>query len=151
MNPNLLAIHGNYFSTEDIRLLAERDVSVVHCPLSHQYFGHRPFPLEKIQSAGINLALGTDSLASSQSLSMLEILRATQKNFSSLNREEIFSMATLGGARALKMENQLGILQTGAKADMIGLRNPGGKDALELLFQAEHVEFSMINGKMLIA
>lgn len=150
LDPRILAIHGNYFSEEDLKLVAKRKLSVVHCPLSHQYFGHRPFPLEAAKKAGINLALGTDSMASSNSLSMLEILRATEKSFPSINREEIFSMATFGGAKALKMENQIGEIKVGAKADIIGLRTGEEKDPLELLFGAEQVEFSMINGQILI-
>lgn len=150
LNSRVLAIHGNYFSEADLKLVAKRKVSVVHCPLSHQYFGHRPFPMEEAKKAGINLALGTDSLASSDSLSMLDILRATKKSFPSLNREEIFSMATVGGSKALRMENQIGEVKVGAKADIIGLRALEEKDPLELLFGAEQVEFSMINGQILI-
>ena len=63
LSENLLAIHGNYLDDDDIRLLAENQVSLVHCPRSHDYFGHAPFRAEALRAAGVNLCLGTDSLA----------------------------------------------------------------------------------------
>jgi len=149
LDDRILAIHGNYLSPEEFNLLGEKNISVVHCPLSHRYFGHRPFPLEEAQRAGVNLALGTDSLASAASLSMLEVLRQTQVNFPSLKKEEIFQMATLGGAKALKMEQAIGELRPGKKADMIGISVKDPNKPLEALFKAGQVDFSMINGNLL--
>ena len=60
---NLLAAHVNYLAAGDAELLARRGVSVVHCPRSHAYFGHRPFPYNELSTVGVNLCLGTDSLA----------------------------------------------------------------------------------------
>ena len=63
LGKNVLAIHANYLDEDDFGLLAKRKASVVHCPRSHLYFGHQPFPLEKLASAKVNICLGTDSLA----------------------------------------------------------------------------------------
>src|SRR5438477_2720979 len=62
LSENMLAAHANYMGSDDIALLARRKVSIVHCPRSHAYFGHRAFPFSEAAAAGINLCLGTDSL-----------------------------------------------------------------------------------------
>ena len=59
----LLAIHANYLTNGDAARLGRSGASVVHCPRSHAFFGHRRFPLEELAMAGVNLCLGTDSLA----------------------------------------------------------------------------------------
>lgn len=64
LQPNLLAIHCNYLAPGDAELLARNEVTVVHCPRSHAYFKHAPFPFETLRAAGVNIAIATDSLAS---------------------------------------------------------------------------------------
>src|SRR5687768_4936859 len=64
LQPNLLAIHCNYLAPGDAELLAKNSVTVVHCPRSHAYFKHAPFPYHELRAAGVNVALATDSLAS---------------------------------------------------------------------------------------
>lgn len=59
----LLAVHANYLARGDAARLGRSGASVVHCPRSHAFFGHRRFPLEELALAGVNLCLGTDSLA----------------------------------------------------------------------------------------
>jgi cytosine/adenosine deaminase-related metal-dependent hydrolase len=146
LDDRILAVHGNYLNHEEIKLLARKKISVVHCPLSHRYFGHRPFPLQEALAAGINVALGTDSLASAASLSMLEVLRQVRNNFPDLSYEDIFRMATMGGAKALKLEKEIGEIIPGKKADIVGIPLAGKSSPLDALFSAEQVGFSMING-----
>ncbi len=143
----VLVIHGNYLDEAELRWLAETNSSVVHCPLSHRYFSHRPFPMERFLDLNINLALGTDSLASAASLSMFDVLRTLEGNFPGLDRERIFAMATLGGAKALKMENEIGVLAPGMLADLVGVPFLNGPDEAAAIFQAEDVNLSMIGGK----
>jgi aminodeoxyfutalosine deaminase len=64
LQPSLLAIHCNYLALGDTELLAKNGVTVVHCPRSHAYFQHAPFPYEELRAAGVNVVLATDSLAS---------------------------------------------------------------------------------------
>jgi len=146
LDRRILAVHGNYLQEGEIHLLATRRISLVHCPFSHAYFGHREFPMEACRRAGLNLALGTDSLASASTLSMLDVLRETEKKFPFLKREDIFSMATIGGAEALQM-NFVGSLEAGKKADVIAVPLTG--EAADCLFQAEELCFSMIDGEIL--
>ncbi len=63
LSPNFLAVHVNYLAQGDVELLARSGASVVHCPGSHAYFHHRAFPFEELDRGGINICLGTDSLA----------------------------------------------------------------------------------------
>ena len=64
LGERLLAAHVNYLANGDTALLGKRKVHVVHCPRGHSYFGHDPFPLRRLTRAGVNVCLGTDSLAS---------------------------------------------------------------------------------------
>ncbi len=64
LSENFLAIHANYISEADATLLGKSRCSVVHCPRSHEYFGHKKFPHQMFSDAGVNICLGTDSLAS---------------------------------------------------------------------------------------
>jgi cytosine/adenosine deaminase-related metal-dependent hydrolase len=80
-------------------------VHVVHCPRCHFYFHHDPFPLRRLAEAGVNLCLGTDSLASvyktrrqNVELSLFEKMRALARNEPSLSARKIVRMATLNGA-----------------------------------------------------
>jgi cytosine/adenosine deaminase-related metal-dependent hydrolase len=66
LGENLLAIHANYLSADDVQRLARSGTSVVHCPRSHEYFQHQRFPWEELHCSGINLCLGTDSLATAR-------------------------------------------------------------------------------------
>ncbi|HLH54946.1 MAG TPA: amidohydrolase family protein, partial [Verrucomicrobiae bacterium] len=64
LNSRVIATHANYLAPGDALVLAQNQVSVVHCPRSHQYFEHEAFPLKRLLRAGVNMCLGTDSLAS---------------------------------------------------------------------------------------
>ncbi|MEO7298814.1 MAG: amidohydrolase family protein [Verrucomicrobiota bacterium] len=67
LSEKFLAVHANYISESDAALLGQRHCSVVHCPRSHEYFGHKKFPYQMLSDAGVNICLGTDSLASVRS------------------------------------------------------------------------------------
>ncbi len=149
LDEKILLIHGNYLNDSDLKILSQKRVSLVHCPFSHGYFDHQPFPLQQALHAGVNLALGTDSLASATSLSMLEVMREMERSFPQVSREEIFAMATLGGAMALHLQKEVGTLNSGKKADAIAVRRAGYSDSLDALFAADQVEFSMVDGVIL--
>ncbi len=146
LSERILAIHANYLDETDLELLRKHGISIVHCPLSHRYFSHRHFPVRRCMEVRLNLALGTDSLSSAVSLSMLDVLRTAELSLG-INREILFEMATLGGAKALKMETQVGEIVPGKKADLIGISAPQHGGWIDALFDAEAVRFSMIGGK----
>ncbi len=149
LDSRTLIVHGNYLNDIELKIIGQKGISLVHCPFSHRYFNHRPFPLQGALQAGVNIALGTDSLASATSLSMLEVMREMERRFPKLDRETILSMATLGGAQALQLQDQVGNLSSGKKADAIAIRQLGHRDPLDALFAAEQVDFSMVDGVIL--
>ena len=110
-----LVIHGNYLHEEEIRFVAEQrgQMSVVYCPRTHAWFQHAAYPLEAMLAAGANIALGTDSRASSPDLSLLEEMREVARRHPHVPREKIVEMATIGGATALGREEEYGSLETG--------------------------------------
>lgn len=144
-----MAIHANYLEDEDISILQGLQMSVVHCPGSHAYFEHDRFPLGLLEDAGINVALGTDSLASNHSLSMLEQMRTVLENYAELTPEAVLKMATLNGAKALGQENEIGSLAVGKRANIIGvsLRYPKAS-LLENILLSEQATFVMIGERV---
>jgi cytosine/adenosine deaminase-related metal-dependent hydrolase len=145
-----LIAHLNGLTDTDFDLL-ERSNSrfhIVHCPRSHEYFGHSPFAFDRLRSLGFNICLGTDSLASNQTLSLFDEMRAFQRTFPHVPPEEILQMATVNPARALRRENALGRIRSGSEADLVTLPCSASKDVFEqiLAFDAR-VSWSMVNGE----
>ncbi len=130
-----LLIHCNYLDGDSIAHILGRRCSVAYCPRSHAFFGHAEHPVRQLLDAGVNVALGTDSLASNDSLSMLDEIRFLYEKRKDLKSDEIFRMATLNGASALGFGGVLGRLRRGYWADMTVLGLPEGVGAKYLLNQ----------------
>jgi aminodeoxyfutalosine deaminase len=94
---------------------------IVHCPRSHKYFAHSQFQFQRLRERGLNICLGTDSLASNDDLSLFAEMRAFQQAFPGVPPEEIFKMVTTNSARALRQENALGKIRPGFLADLIAI------------------------------
>jgi cytosine/adenosine deaminase-related metal-dependent hydrolase len=141
--------HLNELSESDFELLERLNSKfhVVHCPRSHNYFGHSPFAFDRLRSFGFNICLGTDSLASNESLSLFAEMRVFQKNFPQVSPEEIFRMVTVNPARALLQEASLGQIQPGFGADLIAVPCSTSTNIFEqiLAFDAP-VSWAMANG-----
>jgi aminodeoxyfutalosine deaminase len=151
IGPETILAHLNELPVEDEDLLRPggflHDVAVVHCPLSHRYFSHRPFPLERLRKLDINVCLGTDSLASNQTLSIFEEMRAAREAFPFLTSTELLEMATINGARALGLAGRLGVLRPGAFADLIALRGGDSPDlATRIVEHRGNVDWAMVGG-----
>lgn len=128
LGPHLLAVHVNHLASGDAALLARKRVSVVHCPGSHDYFRHREFPRRELARAGVNLCLGTDSLASFRKqrgretqLNLFQEMRTFASKHSDVSAKQILQMTTLNAARALGLAGKAGELRPGAFADLIAL------------------------------
>jgi cytosine/adenosine deaminase-related metal-dependent hydrolase len=156
LGENLIAAHVNLLAHGDAALLGKHRVHVVHCPRSHDYFKHPPFQRERLASAGVNLALGTDSLATMRKagkqkpeLNMFAEMRALAANDRKISPAEILQMATLNGARALGMAGQTGELVKNAMADLIAIPFDGKiSEAAEAAVNfSGHVHASMIGGR----
>lgn len=132
LDESLLAAHVNYLWRDDAAVLARYNVSVVHCPRSHEYFKHLLFPRAELAAAGVNICLGTDSLATVlkdkgklPTLSMFDEMRAFAARHSDVRPLGILKMATLHGARALGREGSIGQISENALADLIVLPYAG--------------------------
>jgi cytosine/adenosine deaminase-related metal-dependent hydrolase len=139
LNERMLAVHLNYLNAEDIETLVQTKAHVVHCPRSHDYFSHAPFRYNELKEAGVNICLGTDSLASSRrdSQSKLELnlwaeMRAFAKSFPGAAPLEIFRLVTVNAARALHKLDEIGVIKSGAFADVIAV-NYSGKISEKLI------------------
>lgn len=123
----LIIAHGITFTPDDIKTLSQYpNISISINPISNQLLSNTQPPIEKFLEAGINLGIGTDGSASSGgTLDLFAQMRYARLN-SKVSLETLFSMATIGGAKTLGIDNQLGSLETGKYADMVLLNNSNG-------------------------
>lgn len=117
----MLLAHVNYVDDATIARLAASRCSVVWCPRTHSYFGHPPHRWRELLAAGVNVCLGTDSLASTPTLSMLDEIRFIQTRFPDSAPATILAMATQCGTEALAMSHAVGTLSPGKCADFIAV------------------------------
>ncbi len=128
--PTLLA-HVNYCEDEELELLAMGKASVVYCPRTHAYFGHPPHRWREMLASGINVAVGTDSCASSPDLNLLDDLRLLHRIAPEVAVETLFEMATVNAAKAIGMSSQVGSLSIGKKADFVAFKCEGLQEVLD--------------------
>jgi cytosine/adenosine deaminase-related metal-dependent hydrolase len=140
----------NELDEPDFALLERTPLHIVHCPASHRYFGHQPFSMERLRSIGINIALGTDSLASTDSLSLFDEMRNVCNLHPSVSPFDALEMATLNGARALRRPRDLGCIVPKARADLIALPIAPSAESLfeEIVAYRRPVEWVMVNGQL---
>jgi aminodeoxyfutalosine deaminase len=159
LGDNLLAVHVNYLWRDDASTLAKYGVSVVHCPRSHEYFRHLLFPRRELANAGVNICLGTDSLASiskargkAPELNMFAEMRTLLSKEPELAPETILEMTTINASRALKRSSDIGALREGLLADVIAVPFSGpAENAHEALVHFEGpVRGAMISGRWTI-
>ncbi len=123
LNNNPLLIHCNYVSDREISMIKSSGSTVVFCPGSHRFFGHSRHPVKELLDAGVNVVLGTDSLASNDTLSILDEMKFIFQHYCLLPKT-ILSMATLNGAKALGLELQIGQIKGNYEADLCGISLP---------------------------
>jgi cytosine/adenosine deaminase-related metal-dependent hydrolase len=142
--PNVLVIHGNYLDTEELDYLAGRDnFTVVFCPRTHSYFGHRRYPITGLLRRGIRVALGTDSRASNPDLNLLSDLRHAARQHPEIAPESWIEMITHNGARALGLSRRFGTMTDGANANLCALTiPPGTTDPLEVVLESGQIQSS---------
>ena len=162
----ILAAHCITLKPADFPMLSNTRFSVAFAPSSEMRNAAGIPPLAEIRAAGINVALGTDNVTNNNSYDMFKEMALTGKIMSLLRRDpaaiptrSILEMATMGGARALGKEEEIGSLEVGKKADLIALDldeigwSPhGGQDlytALVYSITGQHVRDVMVNGRWL--
>ncbi|MBU2064892.1 MAG: TRZ/ATZ family hydrolase, partial [Gammaproteobacteria bacterium] len=125
LGPRFQAVHMTQINDEDLALLVESNSSVIHCPESNLKLACGFCPVEKLWQAGVNVAIGTDGAASNNDLDLLGetrtaalLAKAVAGSATALNAHNALRMATLNGARALGLDEQIGSLELGKAADI---------------------------------
>jgi 5-methylthioadenosine/S-adenosylhomocysteine deaminase len=165
LNDRVIAAHMVWPNPGELDILKREGVGVVHNPQSNMKLASGVAPVPKMMAEGLRVGLGTDGAASNNDLSMWEEMDTTaklHKVFSGdpkvMSAEEAFSLATIGSARALHMEKEIGSLEKGKRADIVIVN----RDALnqiplynvysDLVYatKASDVETVIINGRIVM-
>ena len=125
LGPDLLCAHCVDVSADEIELLAERGVRIAHCPRSNALLGCGVAPIAAMQAAGSVVGLGTDSPASTPSFDVFEEMRAAvyaaralERRPEALSAADVLRLATSDAARALRIDDRVGTLTPGKRADL---------------------------------
>ena len=124
---DVVAAHGVWLTPEEIKVFAQKRVGVAHCPESNSMLASGIAPVVDMRKGGINVGLGTDGPAgSNNNLDMIEEMasaarfqKVTKMDPRVLSARDVLEMATIGGARVLGMEDKIGTLEAGKRADVI--------------------------------
>ena len=165
LGPNFVAVHAVHLTPMEIALLAQQACHVVHCPTSNLKLASGIAPCADLLKAGVNVALGTDGAASNNRLDMFAEMRlaallakGSSGAADSVPAHQALTMATLNGARALGVDDEIGSLEIGKAADIVAVdlssveTAPCYDMASHLVYAAsrEHVSHVWIAGKMLL-
>jgi 5-methylthioadenosine/S-adenosylhomocysteine deaminase len=163
--PRTLAAHGVHLTSADIATLASRKVGVAHNPESNMKLASGIAPVEEMRTAGIAVGLGTDGAASNNDLDMFEAMRQAaflhklkHGDPRAVAAPVALEMATIGGARALGMEQQIGSLEPGKRADLLIVSMSSARQTpmydpvshLVYVTRGDDVQTTIVNGKVLM-
>lgn len=164
-NFHVLLAHAVHLSIDDIKLIRNFRGGISHNPVSNQKLGCGIAPVFDFIKEGITVALGTDGPASALTLDMFEEIKAAawlQKNShfdpTAINAYQVLKMATIEGAKALGLENEIGTIEVGKKADLIivDIQKPHlfpHNDICALLAYSANggdVDTTIVNGKVVM-
>ena len=126
LNDKTIAAHCVHLSDEDMDLLSQRKVTVVHCPTSNAKLGNGIAPVKEMMNKNITVCLGTDSAVSNNNLSLFKemtlaplLQNVRYGRAGVISPAEIIRMSTLSGARCVGLQDQIGSIEVGKKADLI--------------------------------
>lgn len=162
---NVTAAHVNWLDDGDLEVLSENSVGVAHNPRSNMKLATGISPVPEMLQAGISVGLGTDGATSNNRLSILDeaqtaclLHKVTRKDPTSVKAGQAFLMATLLGAKALKMEGRIGTLEKGKDADFVAINfekihmYPCYDYISHLMYatRTEDVEYVYVNGSPVV-
>jgi cytosine/adenosine deaminase-related metal-dependent hydrolase len=156
LTADLVAAHCVRLGPGDPELLAARGVVVAHCPRSNAHLRCGRSPIEELRSAGVRLAIGTDSPASGGDHDLRAEARACRVAHAGVYEvadEDLLRMITIDAAIALGMQDRVGSLETGKRADLLALAPAGevGDDPLAaVLDPATTVRLVAIDGEVVV-
>jgi len=120
-----LLIHCVRIDALDVATIADMQCAVVHCPASNAKLGHGIAPLAELLAAGVVAGLGSDSVASNNRMDILEearlallMQRVKLASCETPSADDVLELATIGGARALGLDDRIGTLEVGKSADL---------------------------------
>ena len=125
--PYTSLLHCNWVTEEEIEQITRAGVTVVHCPISNLNLGSGVMPMDEFRSAGAHIALGTDGVSRNGNLNMFAVMKMTallhcivQPDYTKWPRcESVLGMATEGGARSCLIQDKIGRLEVGRRADLV--------------------------------
>jgi 5-methylthioadenosine/S-adenosylhomocysteine deaminase len=123
---DVVAAHCVWLSDKEIKLLAKSNTQIAHCPISNAKLGNGIARILEMRRAGLNIGLGPDDAPCNNSVDMFEVMKyasllqkATELDASIMPSTDVLQMATINGAQALQMGNEIGSIEPGKKADLI--------------------------------
>lgn len=161
----LVLAHCTFLDDDEIELLRKHDVSIVHNPISNLNLGCGIAPIKKYIANGINVCLGTDGAGSALNIDMfyhmafVDLLqKGLYKNPTIINAYDVLKLATINGAKAFGLEDEIGSIEIGKKADIIILdyNDISVYPTADLISQIVHntknyhVITSIVNGEIII-
>ena len=163
--PRTLAAHAVWLSAADIQILAKRKVGVSHNPESNMKLASGTAKVPALRRAGVTVGLGTDGAASNNDLDMFEAMRQaaflhklTTGDPRAVPAGTALAMATIEGARALQMDDRIGSLEAGKRADLIVVSMAGARQTpmydpishLVYVARGDDVTTTIVNGRILM-
>jgi 5-methylthioadenosine/S-adenosylhomocysteine deaminase len=128
LSPGLIGAHGIHLTPTEIALLAQHGCSIAHCPSSNLKLASGIAPITDLAAAGVNIGLGTDGAASNNRLDLFQEMRlaallakGSSGRAEAVGAHQALRMATLGGARALGLDAELGSISLGKAADLCAI------------------------------
>lgn len=166
LSPRTQLVHMTALNSDDIELIKLSGAHVIHCPNSNMKLASGFCPVQQLLEAGINVALGTDSAASNNSLDMFAEMRSAallakvvSQDAAALSAFQSLEAATLAGAKAMGIDNKIGSLEIGKQADIIAIdfgaieQQPVYNPVSQLVYSAcgQHVTHSWVQGQQVLA
>ncbi len=142
LGENVLLIHCVRADDADIATILKHQCGVASCPMSNRFFAHGAPPVEAMRAAGVRIGVGSDSLASNDRMDMLREARVALGESANVN--DVWHLATRGGARALRLDHLIGTLEAGKRADLAAFGG-GSPSSSEI-----HAAFVMVAGRELV-
>jgi 5-methylthioadenosine/S-adenosylhomocysteine deaminase len=165
LGPDVLAVHCVQCDQRDIDTLAQHDVKVSHNPCSNLYLASGFAPIPEMRTAGITVGLATDGPASNNNHNMIHALKFAalmhkgfRRDATVITAEQVLEMATIGGARAVGLDHEIGSIEVGKQADLVVLRTdnlcitPLHHPVSALVYSAigDEVEHVLIAGRLVL-
>jgi len=157
LSPRTLLAHCVYMTDHDMDLLAETGTAVAHCIGSNTKGGRGVAPVPAMQKRGIPVGFGTDGASSGNTLDLFTLFKLFA-DFQKFPAEDIVRIGTMGGARAVRAEKELGSIEAGKKADLVIVETDSVNmfpcynpySALVYSANASNVDTVMVNGQLLV-